>query len=238
MSEHQRDLDQALGALGESAPPPPSPALEAMVNAREPVKTRAPWRVLAGMTVASLVVLAIQVHANGVRKDLHDLPADWFYGMSAAWFVAFAIPLAIAFLPRRKSMLADSVRARELAFVVPLAAIAMAVFLRVDVPPATVIPKTTQAAFKSVEWCLINGLEMAVIPFALGLFVLRRAALPIKTRWIGAALGAANGTLAGLMLHIHCWIGGSIHVGFAHAGVAVIGAILGAVVTPVVIDRR
>jgi hypothetical protein len=73
---------------------------------------------------------------------------------------------------------------------------------------------------------------MSVIPFALGVLALRRAPQPVDTRWIGAALGAASGTLSALMLHAHCWVGGVFHTAVAHAGHALIGAVLGALLVP------
>jgi hypothetical protein len=57
-------------------------------------------------------------------------------------------------------------------------------------------------------------------------------------RWIGAALGAASGTLSALKLHVHCWIGGVFHTAVLHAGQAVLGAVLGALVVPWLTSRN
>jgi hypothetical protein len=78
---------------------------------------------------------------------------------------------------------------------------------------------------------------MGVVPFALGVLALRRAPQPVSTRWIGAALGASSGTLSALMLHAHCWVGGPFHTAVAHAGQAVLGAILGALLVPRLASR-
>jgi hypothetical protein len=231
-------IDDALHSLDEMPAPPPSPALMDLVRASPPVPRRRPLKAFALIVVASLVVVAAHVHALDVRHDRGALPAWWFWTMTGAWLIAFGAPLAIALLPRRRSMFADTRLAQIAAFAIPALALAMALFLRIDAPPATIIPATTAKALTSIERCLLTGIEMAAVPFALGVLVLRRSPLPLRARWIGAALGAANGALAGLMLHMHCWIGGALHCGVAHAGQAVLGAIVGALLVPLLVHER
>jgi hypothetical protein len=232
MSGPEPRLDRALRSLGELPAPPPSAALEALVSGAAPVTPRRPRWVLGVVLVASLVVVALFVRGLGVRRDLAALPAWWFFTMTAAWFAAFLLPLAIALVPRRGSMLVETRVARIAALAIPAAAIAMAVLLRIDALPATMIPATPAETLDRLGRCLAAGIEVSALPFALGVLVLRRAPLPLRTRWVGAALGAANGTLAGLMLHVHCGIGGALHTGVAHAGLAVIGGIVGALLAP------
>jgi hypothetical protein len=187
--------------------------------------------------LASLALVAVHVHVYDLRHDYSALPKWWFWTMGGAWLVAYSVPLGVALVPRRGSMFVDARAACTAALAIPALAVAMAVFLRIDAPPATLLPSTTADAIRRIEWCLVNGLEMSAVPFALGILVLRRAPQPLHTRWIGAALGAANGTLAALMLHFHCWIGGNLHQGVAHAGQAVVGALVGALVVPALASR-
>jgi hypothetical protein len=237
MSTPRSRIDDVLAQAGELPAPPPSAALESLVANARPVPRRRPVRTLALVLLASVLLLAIHVRVHGLRHDLAYLPAWWFWAMSLAWLAAFATPLAIALLPRKGSMFADSRAATVAAYVVPAAALVLTLFLRIDAPPATVIPVTTEKTIRLLSGCLLSGLEMGAAPFAIGVLVLRHAPQPLTTRWIGAALGAANGALAALMLHMHCWVGGALHTGVAHAGQALIGAVIGALLVPVLTRR-
>jgi|GEM_PF-1104640 len=231
-------IDAALRSLGELSPPPPSPALLALARDPRPVARVAPGRSLALVFGASLFVVAVHVHSHCVRRDLAALPRAWFWATALAWLAAFAAPLAIALVPRRGAMWADTRAARAAAVAVPVVAIALSLLLRVDAAPATRLLTDPAKVREELEWCLVTGLEMNAVPFALGVMALRRAPLPLHLRWIGAALGAANGALAGLMLHLACDVGGALHAGVSHAGHAVIGSIAGAWLVPTLARPR
>jgi hypothetical protein len=232
VSSPESRLDRALRSIGELPPPPPSAALDGMVASARPVQRRRPGRALGLVLGGSLLVLAAFLAVVGLRNDLDALPAWWFWTMSVAWLAASVAPLAIALHPRSGSMFASVPRSRALAIAIPVLAVAMAVLLRIDAPPATLIPPTGAALLRSISRCLLMGLAMSAGPMALGMLALRRSPQPLHTRWIGAALGAASGTLAALLLHAHCWVGGAVHTGVAHAGQAALGAILGALLAP------
>jgi hypothetical protein len=142
-------LDRALESLGEVPVPPPSAALEAVVASTRPVERRRPTRTLALVLGGSLLLLAAFLGVVGLRHDLDALPGWWFWTMSAAWLAAYVAPLAVAFLPRRGSMFASVPRSRVLAVAIPVLAVGMAVLLRIDAPPATVIPSTDAALLRS-----------------------------------------------------------------------------------------
>jgi hypothetical protein len=231
-------IDAALRALGELEAPPPSAELSALVAEMKPVEPRRPFRSFGLVVVACLAIVAFHVHTYDLRHDFEAIPKWWFWTLGGAWLCAYLVPLAVALVPAPGSIFVDARVARAAAFGVPVLAVTMAVLLRIDAPPATVIPSTTADTLGYIEWCLLNGLEMSVVPFVLGALVIRSAPQPLSTKWIGAALGAANGALTGLMLHFHCWIGGALHTGVAHAGHAVLGAIAGAIVVPALTHRR
>ena len=238
MTAHDERLDAKLRALGEIPVPPPSPALLGMVHgdAGRAAQTRVPARTFALVVAAALVAVAAMVALTGVRTDLHDLSLVWFLGTACAWLAAFLVPLGIAILPRRGSVLADSGRAAIAAFAIPIAVTAMSFALRVDAP-STFIPAPDRQLHYIFN-CLRAGIGGVAIPFAIAVFTLRRAAAPVRTVWIGAAAGAANGALAGLLLHAHCPIGGALHVVLGHAGASIVGAIVGAIVVPLIVGRR
>ena len=76
----------------------------------------------------------------------------------------------------------------------------------------------------------------AVVPVIIGALCLR-GALPVGSRWIAAALGAGGGCLGGLVLHLHCHIADSLHIGLIHGGVVVVAALLAGALAPRATDR-
>ena len=232
MTDPRSRVDHALHTLRALPAPPPSPALLAAVRRTGPAERRDHRVTLGAVAAAALVALALHVHSHGVRRDLAALPTWWFRATLGAWLVAFAAPLAIALLPRRRAMVIETRAARIAAIGVALLALALTTVLRIDAPPATKLLTDPAAIRAELEWCLVTGLEMIAAPLALAVAALRRVPLPIDRRWVGAALGAANGALAGAMLHLVCDVGGALHCGLAHGGQVVLGAALGSVVVP------
>jgi hypothetical protein len=79
--------------------------------------------------------------------------------------------------------------------------------------------------------CLIMGMATALVPVILGALILR-GSVPVGSRWAGAGLGAAGGSLGGLFLHLHCPVADALHLGVIHGGVVALGAIVGALIIP------
>ena len=79
--------------------------------------------------------------------------------------------------------------------------------------------------------CMELGLLTALVPVALGALVLR-GALPVGARWAAAGLGAAGGSLGGLVLHLHCPIADALHLGLVHGGVVLVAALISAAIVP------
>jgi len=232
MTDPRSPIDDDLLALGGLSIPPPSPALLAVVRRTDRVVRRDPRLAVGAVILVALAALIIHLHSHGIRRDLAALPHWWLWTMTAAWFAAFVAPLAVALVPWRHSMLVDVRAARLVAFSIPALAIAMAAVLRIDAPGATRLLTSAADVTAELEWCLVTGIEMIAVPFTLGIVMLRRGPLPVYRRWVGAALGAANGALAGLMLHLACDVGGAFHTGVSHGGQAVIGALAGSLLVP------
>src|SRR5262249_44238571 len=85
--------------------------------------------------------------------------------------------------------------------------------------------------FHRGHWCLEIGCATALVPATLGALVLR-GVLPVGARWAAAGLGAAGGSLGGLVLHLHCPIADGWHLGLVHGGVVVVSAGLAALIAP------
>jgi hypothetical protein len=232
MNADDEKLDRLLRAAAVEAPPPtPSPALRQLVRSREPVALRRPRRDVTVVAIASALMVALHLCVYGVRHDLRALPLAWFLLTGAAWVAAVLAGIVLPLVPGRGSMVPSPTRAVAVALGVPLAAVLLATLLRVDAAGVTFIPPPREELVY-IGRCLVPALEMVVAPFALAMGLLGRAANSIRVRWFGAALGAGFGALGGLMLHVHCNEGGALHVGFGHAGAAVLAALAGALVTP------
>jgi Negative regulator of sigma F len=207
-------------------PPPPSPALRAIVAGVQPVQTRRPLRVLALLVGVSAVYLALWLTRFHHRRDLGYLPFTWWLFLGIAWIGGFVMPLALAVVPRRGAVLPDSARASTATFAVAAVLLVLAFAFTPAAPPHTYIPEGMHDSMAMIRHCMTVGLAFAIGPLAIGLVFLRRLLIVGGGRLMGA-VGAAAGALAGLMLHIICPMGGALHVGFGHGGVVVIAGLLG-----------
>jgi hypothetical protein len=85
------------------------------------------------------------------------------------------------------------------------------------------------ASLKVHVTCFVSTTIMAIGPFAALAFV-RRGYDPRHPRASGAALGAAAGAWAGVMIELHCPVSDAMHVAMAHVLPVVLFAALGALV--------
>jgi hypothetical protein len=220
--------DAALGALAGApiAAPPLGAALEAELAALPPARPRRPARQLAALLALGLGWAGALLALLTVRGDATELPVAWLVGGAVAWLVGFVAPCALIAVPARGAVMP---RWRAAAVVAAIAAVAL-VALGLLVHPAG--PSSLSYGwdrFARGHTCLELGLLTAVLPVVATLRLLR-GALPVATGWTAAALGAAGGSLGGLMLHLHCRVADGLHVGLIHGGAPVVAALLGAVV--------
>lgn len=228
--------DELLDDLARAAPPAPpplSPELEAALGRLAPVAPRRPWRQLAVLAVLSLVYAAGLLAASSVRRDLRELPVGWLVAAGAAWLAGFAVPCALALVPRRGSMLPRWQAAAGAAIVASVAFVALGLAIHPSGPSSSYLG---WEHFLRGRGCLGMGLLTALVPVIAGAVFLR-GALAVRSRWVAAALGAGGGCLGGLYLHIHCPITDKFHVGLMHGGVVVVAALLAAAIVPRAIDR-
>ncbi len=215
-----------------TAPPGPSPALLAAVGRARPVRTRVPIRTLLIVAAAAAVYPVAAIAVYPFRKDLHALPPLWVAAVALVWAAGFVVPLAAALLPRAGQVLPDGRRAGAAALLASLTLVLVGLLFTVDAPGMTILPRTTWAGFLHLWWhCVSFSLKVSVPAVLAGALVFRNLAVANLVR-VGAAIGAAAGALSGLTLHGLCPYGGAAHVGLAHGGGVVIGAVLGALWLP------
>jgi Negative regulator of sigma F len=228
-------LDTALDALAKTAPTPPSiaGALEAELAALAPAPPRRPVRQLAIAIAASLAYAGALLAVLTLRRDLGELPVGWLVGAGIAWLGGFAIPMYLALVPKRGAMTPRWQWAAAFAIVLSLGFVVLGWNVHPSGPSSLYFGRER---FFHGYGCLLLGLATALVPVAIGAICLR-GALPVRSRWIAAALGAGGGCLGGALLHVHCRIADRWHVGLVHGGVVVVAALLAALIVPRTTDR-
>jgi hypothetical protein len=234
MSSDMKELE-GLRILQSATPPaPPSAELLASVNAMRPVRMRVPFRTLLVVAAAAVVFPTVALAMYPLRRDLRALPPLWFAAVAVVWLAGFLIPLTAALLPRPGQVLPDGARARRTAILASLTLMLTGLLFTVDVPGVTILPPTRWARFGEMWWhCISFSFKVTIPAVVVAAIALRKLAAAHLTR-LGGAIGAAAGALSGLTLHTLCPIGGAEHVGLAHGGGVVIGAILGALWLPAI----
>lgn len=228
MTPPPSDPIDALGALPASATPPPGAALEAALAAMKPVAMRRPWRDIALVATASFIYGAGLVAVLSLRRDHGELPMMWMAGAAIAWALGFVLPLYLALVPRPGAVMP---RWRLAGFAAITCAAAFMLLGLLVHPRGEHSVVLGAAKFHHGHVCMEIGLLTALVPVALGALVLR-GALPVGARWTAAGLGAAGGSLGGLVLHLHCPIADPWHLGLVHGGVVVVAAAISAALVP------
>jgi hypothetical protein len=228
---------ELLRKLRDGGPPPPptSSALHGALDGMKPVKTRVPLRTLLVVLAAGCVYPVSALAIYPLRRDLSALPPAWLLGVGLMWALAIAIPLVLALLPRRGQVLPDTNRAGRVAVLAALTMVLTGLLFTVDAPGVTILPKTPWEGFLARWWhCVSFSLKVTVPMLAVAAIILRRMTV-VNLFYLGTAVGAVGGALSGLTLHGLCPYGGGLHVGLAHGGGVVIGAVLGALWLPLLV---
>ncbi len=223
-----------LDGIGHAAmaPPPPGAALEAELGRLAPVSPRRPWRDLGRVGGLSLLYGAALVFLLAIRRDLHGLPIWWLVGYGALWLAGFASLVYLALIPRRGTVVPRWRAVGIGAVVVSLGFVTAGLVMH---PTAEGSVELGLARLHQGHACLEIGLLTALVPVVLGALMLR-GALPVGSRWTAAGLGAAGGSLGGLVLHLHCPIADGWHLGLIHGGVVILSALLAAALMPRLVE--
>ena len=222
------DALERLAALPAPVPRPLSAQLEAELGRLAPVAMRRPLRQLAILVGISLVYGAGLLAVLTVRRDAGELPMGWLVAAATGWLLGFIIPCHLAMVPRPGSM---TPRWRLAAIAAAVTSIGFVVLGLVIHPSGPSSVAYGWDRFARGHTCLELGLATAFVPVVAGAIFLR-GALPVGSRWTAAALGAGGGCLGGLVLHLHCPVTDSLHVGLVHGGVVVVAAALAAALVP------
>jgi hypothetical protein len=222
------ELDDALRGLPAPTPPPLGGELEAELAALRPVATRRPLRDFAKVACLSLVYGAALLGLLALRRDMHGLPVWWLVGNGAAWFLGFVVMAYLAIVPRRGAVMPRWRLVGIGAALVSLGFVGAGLMMEPMSPESRTLGLTR---LHEGHACLELGLGVAFVPIVLGALVLR-GAVPVGSRWTAAGLGAAGGSLGGLVLHLHCPISDGWHLGLVHGGVVVASALLAAALVP------
>jgi Negative regulator of sigma F len=228
----------ALGGDPTGDPPRPSAALLAHVAKMRPVRPRVPRRSLLMVALVAGTYPAWALTALPLRSGLAGLSVVWVAGVGALWLAGFIVPLTFALLPGTGHVVPDGKRAFRTACLTAILVIGASLLLGVDVFGGS--RATSPASAESLAaWrgCVTGGLRVSAPVIVAGTLALRRVAFVQPWR-LGAALGAAGGSLAGLTLHLSCSNGQPLHVLLAHAGGVVIGALAGALSLVLLGHRR
>lgn len=218
-------------------PPRPSATLLAHLANMRPVRPRVPRQSLLMVALVAGTYPAWALTALPLRSDLAGLSIVWVAGVGALWLAGFIVPLTFALLPAAGHVIPDGKRAFRTACLTAILLIGASLLLGVDVFGGG--RRTSPGSAESLAaWrrCVTGGLRVSAPVIVAGTLALRRLAFMEPWR-LGAALGAAGGSLAGATLHLSCSNGQPIHVLLAHAGGIVIGAVAGAL-SLVLIGRR
>jgi hypothetical protein len=221
-------VDETLRELGEVPPPPLGAALEAELAAIRPVATRRPMRDFAKVALLSLVYGAALLGLLAMRRDMHGIPSWWLVSVGAAWFLGFVVMAYLAVVPRRGAVMP---RWRLAAIGTVLVSLG---FVSAGLMMDPMSPESRVHGLDRLHHghtCLEIGLATAIVPIILGALALR-GAVPVGSRWTAAGLGAAGGSLGGLVLHLHCPIADGWHLGLVHGGVVILSALLASALVP------
>ena len=221
-------IDDAFRDVPAPTPPPIGPALEAELAALRPVATRRPLRDFAKVALLSLVYGAALLGLLALRRDMHGLPTWWLVANGAAWFLGFVIMAYLAIVPRRGSVMPRWRLVGIGTVLVTLGFVGAGLMMDPMSPESRTLGL---ARLHHGHACLEIGLATAFVPILLGALVLR-GAVPVGSRWTAAGLGAAGGSLGGLVLHLHCPIADGWHLGIVHGGVVALSALLAAALVP------
>ncbi len=193
---------------------------------KEPAPTRAEvrrnvaWMIAIGFGGLSAVFFALGGVRAGRRPDGLVLATAIGWGLVAVLATVFAVGRGRSMLSRPRVWLV------LLAVLTPVALFASALLVRDAAWPEAASFGTTRTG--DIR-CFLSTAAFAAGPL-LAFLLVRRQSDPVHPRASAAALGAAAGAWAGLMIHLHCDVQETVHLGAAHVLPVVLAAALGALV--------
>ncbi len=226
-------IEQTLRALGNRLPEPPplAPALEAELGRLQAVRTRRPRRQFVITCAISLIYGGLILLLARLRPDLAGLPMAWMLIYSAAWLLSFLVITWLVLVPGPGRVMPSWRHAGIGAVAASVGFVAAGLLFHRHAPGLSVVLEPSLHNLLAHSGCMRSGVITALVPVALSALLLR-GSVPVGSRWAGAGVGAAGGSLGGLMLHLHCPVADALHLGVIHGGVVVVGVVAGALAVP------
>ena len=195
----------------------------------DPVDRRQLVRAVAvGVAGAAVVALCAALLTLGVRPDLAQASA-LTYVIGKVAFSALVVLLA-AFLLTRLSRPGGERRARPAMALVPFAAILVLAALNLALAPSS----HWDGMIFGEMWleCLISIPIIAILPFAVIIWAVRRVAAPTDLVRTGAVAGMLAGGVSAMGYALHCTDDSLPFVALWYGGTIIFSTIAGAVLGP------
>jgi hypothetical protein len=210
--------------------PPLSNELTAELADLHPRGPRRPARQLAWFVASMVMYTIVVIFTVKLRVDWVELPIWWQLGMAALWLVGLAVPVGLLMLPAAGRVGGHwrSASAISIAMTVLFCAIG---WFHPSGPSSFSYADTPLRG----HGCMQMGLGIAIVPSIVVAFLLR-GVYPTTSRVVAASIGAAAGSIGGLVLHFHCRVTDGLHLLLFHGGMVAVASFIVAVVGPLMLD--
>ncbi|WP_262031697.1 DUF1109 domain-containing protein [Microvirga sp. Mcv34] len=166
--------------------------------------------------------------ALGVRTDLHEPGVLAFLGLKLAF--ATGVVLMASLLLTRLARPGGEHGTRPILVLLPFAAIALLAGLSLAHTPST----HWEAMIVGDMWlnCLVSIPTIAVVPFAVVVWAVRRFAAPTNLAWTGAFAGLAAGGVSAMGYALHCMDDSLPFIALWYGGTIILCTVAGALLGP------
>jgi len=232
------NMDQLDGECPDRPAPAMSAALrEAIANAK-PVKMRRPMRDLGVFLGLSIPMLVVAAALMGVRRDISEISPLWVGSIGLVWLASFTASSYLGFVPAKGHVRPRSQSIYKLVAAASFLIISVGLFATQSATSTSITyPATFSNVVAHAPGCSMMGVTAGILPGLIALLLMRRY-VPVGRLSVGLSLGAAGGSLSGLILHLHCPISERFHVGFVHGGCLVLSALFVAGASQVLLRER
>ncbi len=210
--------DPASKVLARGGDPIAAPKQRALT--RREVKTRR-TAALAGWLVWPLAVLVVW----GLRGGVGDI-AGFLVAQGALWIALLLAGGRAATAGGPRGVGVSVSRVQEAAIGIPVSFVLIGLLW---LPAGSTGELGEIGPLERVGACVGLGTLVAIPLLAIAAWAFRRA-FPSASVWRGAALGAASGIAAALVLTLHCGVTLGGHIALAHGGPVMLATLLGAIV--------
>ena len=228
------DMEQLDDEYSERPVPKMSAALCEAIAEAKPVTMRRPLRDLGVFLALSIPMLAVMAVMMGVRSDISEISPLWVGSIALVWIASFAASSYLGFVPAKGHVRPRSQNIYQVVAVASFLVISVGLFATTS---GISYPSTFSNVVAHAPRCSMMGVTAGILPGLIALLLMRRY-VPVRRLSIGLSLGAAGGSLSGLILHLHCPISERFHVGLVHGGCLVLSALFVAGASQILLRDR